>query len=101
MLTKQRYMQERLQDQIPLLIIDVRQSTHVYHFFEQTFPKLFLRKKLPIHLCLKKHVDEQTNSVGLQPIMINSATMGDRHFAQLRGLLDKDLLEKEEGVSTS
>lgn len=101
MLTKQRYLQERLQEQIPLLIIDVRQNTQVYHFFEQSFPKLFLRKKLPIHLCLRKLVDEKTNSIGLKPVMMNSATLGDRHFAQLRELLQKDLLEKDEGVSTS
>lgn len=101
MVTKQRYVQERLHEQIPLLVIDVRQSTQVYHHLEQLFPELFLQQKLPMHLCLKKRYDEQQNTLEIQPIMRNATTLWDRHFAQLRALLEEDVLEKEERVTTS
>lgn len=101
MMTKQRYVQERLHEEIPLLVIDVRQSMHVFHHLEQLFPKLFLKQKLPMHLCIKKMYDEHLNTLELQPIMRNATTLGDRHFAQLRALLEEDTLEKEERVTTS
>jgi hypothetical protein len=101
MVTKQRYVQERLHEQIPLLVIDVRQSVQVYHHLEQLFPKLFLMQKLPMHVCIKKIYDEQHNMLELQPIMRNAAILGDHHFSQLRALLEEDVLEKEERVTTS
>ncbi len=101
MVTKQRYVQERLHEKIPLLVVDVRKCVHIYHYLEQLFPKLFLKQKLPLHVCLKKIYHLEHNTLELQPIMRNTTTLGDRHFDQLRLLIEEDMLEKEEIVTTS
>jgi|GEM_PF-3713841 len=101
MITKQRYLHTRLHEQMPLLVIDVRQCHQLYHHVEQLFPKLFLQKKMPLHVCFKKIDNVPPLGLQLQPVMRNAATMGDRHFEQLRSLITQDQLEKQERVTTS
>ena len=101
MITKQRYVQERLHEKIPLLVVDVRKCVHIYHYLEQLFPKLFLKQRLPLHICLRKVYHLEHNSLELQPMMRNTSTLWDRHFDQLRTLIEEDVLEKGEIVTTS
>lgn len=105
LVSKQRYLQERLHEHIPLFVVDIRESAHVYHQMQQLFPDVFLYEKVPVHICLKKSHEEHTNRLQLQPILRNNTVLGDRHFAQLRTLVSqetqKDELVKEERVAIS
>lgn len=87
MLTKQRYLHARMQQQIPLYSIDVRTSPQLYAHLKELFPRLLHATKIPIHMCFKIIKDPQKKSFALQPVYHNSAPLGDVHFAQLRALL--------------
>jgi hypothetical protein len=98
---KQRYLQSRLHEHIPLLSVDIHASAQIYHHLIQAFPKVLNRQKLPLHICFKKTLNEKTNRLSLQPVLCNQAVLGDRHFDQLRELLVwQDALEKEQGVTS-
>jgi hypothetical protein len=101
MVTKHRYINERLHEEIPLLVIDIRHSLHLYHHIQHIFPKLLSHEKIPLHLCFKKIFNPEDKSLHLQPVLRNAAPLGDRHFEQLRSLLAEDTLEKHLRVTTS
>lgn len=95
LLSKQRYIDSRLHEKIPLLIVDVRNSPAVVHQLQQSFPSLFKRNKLPLHICFEKKYNDDTHRLELKPLFMNSAILWDRHFDELQNVLvDKKPLAK-------
>lgn len=94
-ISKQRYMQSRLHDDIPLLMIDVRQSPAIYHKLQQSFPDIFRKTKLPVHLCCEIAVDEWNKKLTMHPKLFNYTTLADRHFEEMSVLIKRTSLASE------